>query len=216
MKLENAMSGNKTLQEEDINELLKYTKTTESSAHKASNLARELANLSRKRMLEKDAIVSIDINKMILELHRLLSDTFPKKIEITTNMHDGLPLIERDVLQLEQALLNICINSRDAMPEGGKLSIETFATNIVTKNQRYHYLKPGRYATIQITDTGIGMDEDTLSHIFEPFFTTKSVDKGTGLGLATVYSIIKAHNGYVIAESIPNKGSTFTIYLPIE
>jgi signal transduction histidine kinase len=102
------------------------------------------------------------------------------------------------------------------MPDGGKLIMETFVTDIVKGNSKYHYLKPGKYVTIQISDTGTGMDEATLSHIFEPFFTTKPVDKGTGLGLATVYSIIKAHHGYVIAESLPDKGSAFTIYLPIE
>ncbi len=216
MKLEDAMSGNKTLQEEDIDELSKYTRTIESSAQKASGLARDLAGLSRKRMLEKESVIPIDINKLIAELQRLLSGMFPKSIEITTDMHEGLPPIQGDVLQLEQALLNICLNSKDAMPDGGRLDIRTFMTNITKGNVQYHYLKPGKYVTILISDTGIGMDENTLTHIFEPFFTTKPVDKGTGLGLATVYSIIKAHHGYVTAESLPDKGSTFTIYLPIE
>lgn len=214
-KLEDAKKENQTLQGEDIDELLKYTKTIETSAQKAGGLVRDLIGLSRKSMLEKESVVSIDINKLITELHRLLSDTFPKNIEITTNMHDGLLLIKGDVLQLEQALLNLCINSKDAMPDGGKLTIQTSIAHVKEKS-KYHYLRPGKYATIHITDTGIGMDEDTINHIFEPFFTTKSVDKGTGLGLATVYSIIKAHNGYITVESIPGKGSTFTIYLPIE
>lgn len=216
MKLEDARMKQRALQREDIDELLKYTKTIESSSRKASNLARDLANLSRKRMLEKESVIPVDINKLIAELQRLLSGTFPQNIEVTAELADSLPAIKGDVLQLEQALLNIAINSKDAMPDGGKLSIKTFVSDVANRNSRYHYLKPGKYITIQISDTGTGMDEATLSHIFEPFFTTKPVDKGTGLGLATVYSIIKAHNGYVIAESIPHKGSTFTIYLPIE
>jgi signal transduction histidine kinase len=216
MKLEDAQSKKQALQGEDIDELLKYTRIIESSVQKAGGLARELAVMSRKRMLEKESVIPIDINKLIVELQRLLSGTFPKNIEITTEMNDSLPAIKGDILQLEQVLLNIVINSKDAMPNGGKLTMKTFVTDIVNGNFEYHYLKPGKYATIQISDTGEGMDEATLSHIFEPFFTTKPVDKGIGLGLSTAYSIIKAHRGYIIAESVLNKGSTFTIYLPIE
>ncbi len=216
MKLEDAKRGNKTLQGEEIDELLKFTRIIESSAQKASGLARDLAGLSKKRVLEKGSVMPIDVNKLIAELQRLLSNTFPKNIEITAKMNNSLPAIKGDIIQLEQAILNIAINSKDAMPNGGRLTMETFVTDIVKGDSKYPYLKAGKYIAIQISDTGTGMDEDTLSHIFEPFFTTKPVDKGTGLGLATVYSIIKAHRGYVIAESIPNKGSIFTIYLPIE
>jgi signal transduction histidine kinase len=216
MKLEDAKSKKQALQVEDVDELLKYTRIIESSAQKAGGLARELAVMSRKRMLEKESVIPIDINKFIVELQRLLSGTFPKNIEITAKMNDSLPAIKGDILQLEQVLLNIVINSKDAMPNGGKLTMKTFVTDIVNGNFEYHYLKPGKYATIQISDTGEGMDEATLSHIFEPFFTTKPVDKGIGLGLSTAYSIIKAHRGYIIAESASGKGSTFTIYLPIE
>lgn len=215
MKLENIKKDNHTLKDEEIEELLKYTKTIEASAQKASTLARELSGLSKKRMLEKESLIPIDINKLILEIQRLISDTFPKNIEVVAITDNNIPSINGDTIQLEQAILNILINSKDAMPDGGKLTIKTAITDIKEKS-KYHYLKNGRYVTISITDTGMGMDEDTLNHIFEPFFTTKPVDKGTGLGLATVYSIIKAHRGYVIAESTPGKGSTFTIYLPIE
>jgi signal transduction histidine kinase len=214
-RLEDAKREKQALQEQDIDELLKFARTIESSANKAGGLARELAVLSRKRMLEKESVMPIDINKLISEFQRFLSGTFPKSIEITAEMNDGLPAIKGNIMQLEQALLNIAINSKDAMPDGGKLTMKTFLTDVVNGNFKYPYLKAGKYVTIQISDTGAGIDEATLSHIFEPFFTTKPVDKGTGLGLATVYSIIKAHRGYVIAESIPDKGSTFTIYLPI-
>ncbi|BCB95262.1 hypothetical protein JZK55_01840 [Dissulfurispira thermophila] len=215
MKLENAKRENRLLKEEDLDELLKCTKTIETSAQKASTLARELSGLSRKKMLEGDSVGPVDINKLVTEMQRLLSDTFPKNIEVIAITDNNIPVITGDGMQLEQALLNIAINSKDAMPDGGKLTIQTSIADIKGKS-KYHYLKPGRYAAVQIRDTGTGMDEDTLNHIFEPFFTTKPVDKGTGLGLATVYSIIKAHDGYVIAESTPGKGSLFTIYLPIK
>jgi signal transduction histidine kinase len=216
MRLENAAARQQPLEERDIEEFLKYTKIIESSAQKAGTLARDLSGLSKKRMLEDGATEPVDINRLATEIQRLISDTFPKNIEVSAVINNNVPLIKGDATQLEQALLNIAINSKDAMPDGGKLIIKTFLTDIVDGNSKYYYLKAGKYAAIQISDTGAGMDEDTLSHIFEPFFTTKPVDKGTGLGLATVYSIIKAHRGYVIAESIPDKGSTFTIYLPIE
>ncbi|MBI3592229.1 MAG: hypothetical protein HY099_01895 [Nitrospirae bacterium] len=100
------------------------------------------------------------------------------------------------------------------MPGGGRLTIKTFNLSIAEKNPGYPYLKPGNYVTVTLSDTGTGIDEETLGHIFEPFFTTKPVDKGTGLGLATVYAIIKAHNGYVTAESTPANSTIFTIHLP--
>lgn len=216
MKLEEAKKANQPVQGELVDELIRHMHTIENSVQKAGGLAKELTSLSRKRKIEKDSTAPISINNMIQELQKLLVNTFPKNIEIIADISEGLPLIKGDASQLEQALLNICINSKDAMPNGGKLIMKAFVTDVVDGNSKYHYLKDGKYITIQISDTGIGMDEATLSHIFDPFFTTKPVDKGTGLGLTTVYSIIKAHNGYVIADSLPNKGSTFTIYLPIE
>lgn len=215
-KLEDVKKTNTPLDGHSLNEILKYVDIIETSAQKAGALAKELAELSRKRVLEKDFITQVDINAAITEFERLLKNTFPKNIELSTNLSANLPFIKGNASQLEQAILNICINSKDAMPDGGKLFIETSMTTIKEKNPSYPYLKFGNYVTVNISDTGAGMDEETLSHIFEPFFTTKPVDKGTGLGLATVYSIIKAHRGYVIAESAKGKGSTFTIYLPIE
>lgn len=214
--LEEAKNNKQPIEGDLLDEILRHLRTVESSAQTAGALAKELAELSRKRVLEKDFIRQVDINTAVTELERLLKNTFPKNIEISANLSANLPLIKGNASQLEQALLNICINSKDVMPDGGILMIDTYFTSLTSKNPKYPYIKPGSYVTIEITDTGEGMDEETLNHIFEPFFTTKEPDKGTGLGLATVYAIVKAHRGYVIAESTPNKGSTFTIYLPIE
>jgi signal transduction histidine kinase len=214
-KLEDVKKAKTSLNEHSLDEMLKYVTTIETSAQKAGTLARELTELSRKKELEKDFIAQVDINTVVTELKHLLKNTFPKNIEIIANLSTNLPLIKGNASQLEQSILNICINSKDAMPSGGKLSIETSMLNIKRDDPKPQYLKPGSYVVVSISDTGTGMDEETLSHIFEPFFTTKPVDKGTGLGLAAVYSIIKAHNGYITAKSTPNKGTTFIIYLPV-
>jgi signal transduction histidine kinase len=225
IRLEDLKKTNTALKEDSINEVLKYINIIETSAQKAGGLARELLDISRKRTLEKDLITQVDINTLVTEMVCFLENTFPKNIEIKTelsaniaaNMANKPPslVIKGSSSQLEQVLLNICINSKDAMPEGGVLFIETRADRIAEKISKHPFLKLGTYVIVKISDTGIGMDEETLSHIFKPFFTTKS-PQGTGLGLASAYSIIKAHSGYIMAESVLNKGSTFTIYLPIE
>jgi signal transduction histidine kinase len=215
-RLESAKKTNQPLQGQMLDEIIKHIDVIETSSQKAGRLAKELALFSKKRELEEDTIASVDINKVIAELNELILNTFPKNIEISTILTENLPVIKGNAHQLEQAILNICINSKDAMPDGGMLFIETYAARITEKIPEYLFLKPGNYVIIKISDTGTGMDEETISHIFEPFFTTKPVDKGIGLGLSAAYSIIKAHRGYIIAESSSGKGSTFTIYLPIE
>ncbi|MDP1759218.1 MAG: response regulator, partial [Thermodesulfovibrionales bacterium] len=122
--------------------------------------------------------------------------------------------VEVDRSQLEHVILNLCINSWDAMPEGGILSIETFNTEITKETKPRRYMKEGKYAVIKVIDTGTGMDEETLKRIFEPFFTTKEVGKGTGMGLSMAYGVVKNHNGLIEVDSAPDKGSAFTIYLP--
>jgi two-component system, cell cycle sensor histidine kinase and response regulator CckA len=121
-----------------------------------------------------------------------------------------------DPSQLQNALLNLALNARDAMPDGGSIMVETWDATLdegfgARQNER---VEPGRYAAIRVCDTGHGMDQETLAHIFEPFFTTKEVGEGTGLGLASVYGIIKQHGGYVYVRSVPGQGTTFDIYLP--
>ncbi|MDI6801230.1 MAG: ATP-binding protein [Thermodesulfovibrionales bacterium] len=214
-KLMEAKKTDRPLQGQMLDEIQEYVNIIKSSSQNASRLAKELAELSKRRTIERSAAEPVDVNSIITTLSQMLVNTFSKSIEIIANLTENLPTIKGDAFQLEQALLNICINSKDAMPKGGKLIIETNVTNIAGRNPQYPYLKPGSYVTIKVSDTGIGMDEETLSHVFEPFFTTKPIDKGTGLGLATVYSIVKAHNGYVTAESSPDSGSVFIIYLPV-
>ncbi|MCL5236892.1 MAG: ATP-binding protein [Nitrospirae bacterium] len=197
-----------------LDEIIRYIDVIETSAQKASNLVRELGNLSKGRPFEERADSPVNIDRVMDELQKLLVSTFPKNIEIISDLPDDLPRIKGDMSQLEQAILNVCLNSKDAMPGGGTLIIKTRTSIIAEKDSRHPYLLPGRYVKITVADTGVGIDEENLSRIFEPFFTTKPADKATGLGLSIAYAIIKAHNGHILAESTPGAGSTFTIHLP--
>ena len=215
MKLQNAKAAGKPVQGEFVDEILDNLERAGASADKAGSLARELSVFSKKMAREGSHFASVSINTIIAELNELLLNTFPKNIEIVVSLTDEDPLIEGDPSQLEQALLNVCVNSRDAMSDGGKLTIETSLASIANKDPIYPYIQPGDYAVVKIFDTGKGIDNETMVHIFEPFFTTKPVDKGTGLGLATVYTTIRAHHGHVRVESNPGEGSAFTILLPV-
>ncbi|MBN2339061.1 MAG: PAS domain S-box protein [Acidobacteria bacterium] len=178
---------------------------------RARNLTRKLLAFSRKQVLE---VHPIELNEMVGEyerlLHRLLGEDI--RLGLTTA---GEPLrILGDVTQLEQVLMNLVINARDAMTEGGTISVTTgreFFAPLFAPPE----LQPGEYAVIEIRDTGAGMDRETLSHLFEPFFTTKGPERGTGLGLATSYGIIRQHGGHIAVASEPGRGSTFQIFLPL-
>jgi two-component system cell cycle sensor histidine kinase/response regulator CckA len=132
------------------------------------------------------------------------------------NLAEGLPPVRADNMQLEQALLNLCINSRDAMQENGVLTIASRAVSFGRGKMVHPLQTAGSYVVIDVRDTGEGMDQATLARIFEPFFTTKPMDQGTGLGLTMVDMIMKAHNGFVLCESTPGTGTTFTLYFPAE
>ncbi|MFA6223665.1 MAG: PAS domain S-box protein [Desulfomonilaceae bacterium] len=157
----------------------------------------------------------VDLNHEIDQVRQLLSQTIPKTIRIDLRLSDDLNTVQADPSQIVQVLMNLGVNARDAMPDGGELTIETANIQLDKEYCNSHLeAKPGSYVLLTVSDTGKGMDEETLSHIFEPFFTTKEKGKGTGLGLATVYGIVKKHDGHIICYSEPGTGTTFTIYFP--
>lgn len=182
-------------------------------AQRAAALTRQLLAFARRQILEPR---DIDLNQSVIETLSLLEKVIGSNIEIKANLAPDLAIVRADPTQVEQVLMNLCINARDAMPEGGSLTID--GAN-VSFDERLCALRPlarpGQYAMIAVTDTGTGMDEATLSRIFEPFFTTKELGKGTGLGLATVYGIARQHGGFVGVESKLGAGSTFRVYLPV-
>lgn len=186
----------------------------EQSAVKASDLVKQLLGFARGG---KYVTQAVNINNAVKNVFNIINRTFDKKIKIDLDLSDNLWYVEADQSQIEQVILNMCINAKDAMPDGGKLSIKTL--NYEYKEDAVSPLKSlnakeGRYVVLKIKDTGTGIPKEHLNHIFEPFFTTKQRDKGTGMGLAMAYGIIKNHNGFITVDSEINKGSIFTIYLP--
>ena len=177
----------------------------------ATALTRQLLAFSRQQVLQPKAL---DLNQIIGStdgyLHRLIKEN----IEISTSLDPGLMATVIDPTQLEQILLNLVVNACDAMPQGGKLHIETANMVLEQPIAAQAGVVPGTFIRLKVTDTGIGMDEETRAHIFEPFFTTKPVGKGTGLGLATVYGIVKQSGGFINVESKVGRGTTFLVYLP--
>ena len=182
------------------------------ASQKASELIAHLLSYIRE---EKAGRKPVSVNGCIAELLKILSRTMTKGIRIRTNFFPGIAAVEADAIQIQQALMNICLNARDAMPEGGTLTVQT--ENTVWNGRgvkRPLDLKPGTYVRIRLRDTGIGMSPDILSRIFEPFFTTKGPDRGNGLGLLIAREIIGSHGGAIVAASKTGVGSTFDIYLP--
>jgi len=159
--------------------------------------------------------VNLDLNAVVSEMEKLVGKVVGEHIEVKTVLQKGLPTTRLDRGQIEQVLMNLCLNARDAMPDGGRLVIETCATSLEAGYLKNHpYMKAGRYAVLSVSDTGIGMDEKTSERVFEPFFTTKGPEKGTGLGLSVVYGIVKQHNGFIHLYSEPGKGTAVRIYFP--
>jgi PAS domain S-box-containing protein len=157
----------------------------------------------------------VDLNHEIVQARTLLSQTIPKTIKIDLRLSDDLKTVQADPSQIGQVVMNLGVNARDAMPDGGTLTIETTNVQLDKEYCDTHLeAKPGSYVLLIVSDTGKGMDKETLSHIFEPFYTTKEKGKGTGLGLSTVYGIVKKHDGHIICYSEPGNGTTFKIYLP--
>ncbi|MDP3480895.1 MAG: ATP-binding protein, partial [Desulfoprunum sp.] len=182
------------------------------AAIRATNLTRQLLAFSRKQMLEMQVV---DVNEVIRSFEKLLRRTIGEDIQMRLALTSEPVLTKADVSQLEQILLNLVVNARDAMPDGGLLTIETARVNLDdTYVSGKSETRPGPYVMIGISDNGSGMDTTTQARIFEPFFTTKALGKGTGLGLSTVYGVVKQHGGNIWVYSEPEQGTTFKIYLP--
>lgn len=178
----------------------------------AALLTRQLLTFARRQVIEP---VNLDINVVVTDMLKILGKALRENIEIRTFLSKDVPTARLDRGQIEQVVMNLCLNARDAMPSGGKLHVETADVTLDEEYRTLHpYMKPGRYALLVVSDTGIGMDDSTLERVFEPFFTTKPMNKGTGLGLSVVYGIVKQHNGYIHAYSEPGAGTTFKVYFP--
>jgi two-component system cell cycle sensor histidine kinase/response regulator CckA len=182
------------------------------ASQKVASLTRQLLAFSRKQVIEPR---EVDLNSTVWETHKLLRRLIPVTIDLIPKLQDGLGKVKADPAQVQQILINLVLNARDSMPDGGKIFIETEEVDLDPEYaSRQLDVQPGRYVMLSVADTGAGMDRETLSHIFEPFFTTKAEGKGTGLGLSTTYGIVKQSGGHLTVASVPGKGSTFRIYLP--
>jgi PAS domain S-box-containing protein len=182
------------------------------AAERGADLTQQLLTFSRKVESE---LQPIDFNREVENVRLLLERTIPKMIEVEFRLAEDLKMVNADSGQVEQILMNLVVNAKDAMPDGGKLVVETANVTLDQDYCRIHRVaNPGNYVQLTVTDTGHGIDKMTIEHIFEPFYTTKETGKGTGLGLATVYGIVKSHNGHIVCYSEPDEGTTFKIHLP--
>jgi two-component system cell cycle sensor histidine kinase/response regulator CckA len=178
----------------------------------AASLTRQLLALSRRQVLEPKVL---DINSVVWETHKLLRHLIPETIELVPMLEPNLPPVEVDPAQIQQILINLVVNARDAMPQGGKVVIETAMAELDEEYASRHIeVQPGHYVMLTVSDNGAGIDEQTQARIFEPFFTTKQAGKGTGLGLSTVYGIVRQSGGHITFESALRQGTRFRIYLP--
>ncbi len=194
------------------NRLHQYGDGITKSARQAISLTRQLLAFSRKQVLHLEVI---NLNKVVTDMEKLLGQFIGEDINLVTALDPNLGMVKADPGQIEQVIMNLVVNARDAMPNGGKLLIETSNKEVdETLAARYGDIVPGSYVVLSMNDSGVGMDKETLTHIFEPFFTTKEADKGTGLGLATVYGIVRQSGGQVGVYSEPGLGTTFSILLP--
>ena len=192
--------------------LRKSAEEIRKAGERAAALTHQLLAFSRQQVLQPQIL---DLNTLVTEMGKMLRRLIGSHIELTTNLAPELGQVKAEQSQVEQVVVNLVVNARDAMPEGGKLLIETSNLDVNDSlASSFPFLQPGPYVLLTVKDTGIGMDADTRRHIFEPFFTTKGPGKGTGLGLATVYGVVKQSGGGVIVDSEPGKGSTFKIFLP--
>ncbi|HEX5885094.1 MAG TPA: PAS domain S-box protein [Pyrinomonadaceae bacterium] len=190
----------------------KWFDVLRANAERGGNMVRQVLSFARGVEGER---VALQPKHLIKEIVKILRETLPKSIEITFKLPDDLWIISADATQIHQVLMNLCVNARDAMPEGGSISIRAENMLVDANYARMHIeAKAGRFVMITVSDTGPGMPPDVQSRIFEPFFTTKEMTKGTGLGLSTALSIIKSHGGFINVYSELHRGSQFSVYLP--
>jgi PAS domain S-box-containing protein len=179
---------------------------------RGAGLVRQILTFARKTEVNLEPL---EVNMVINELAKMLGETFPKTISLSLQLEESLPVISMDHSQLHQALLNLCVNARDAMEDHGSLMIASRSISGSDIASRFPKAIGNHYVLISVSDTGVGMDEATKSRMFDPFFTTKEKGRGTGLGLAVVFGVVQAHQGFIDVESEPGEGSTFKIYLPV-
>lgn len=187
--------------------------TIEKSASRAAELTAQLLAFARGGKYD---LRPCSLNSVISESLKILSGTLDKSIAIETCLNESLPTVEIDIGQIQQVLMNLCVNARDAMPGGGRMTIQSSVARLSESDARNQpEAKPGWFAVLTVSDTGVGMDDGVKRRIFEPFFTTKEKGKGTGLGLSMVYGVVKNHGGFINVYSEPGEGSTFKVYLPL-
>ena len=179
---------------------------------RGSSLVRQLLAVARKSETQFERT---EINGLLQGLQALLQETFPKTIDVFLRLEPNLPALMADPNQIHQAMLNLCLNSRDAMPEGGELLLKTGTISGIELRKHFQEARQEQYVRISVTDTGHGLDKAIKNRVFEPFFTTKSQGQGSGLGLSVVYGIVTNHSGFIDMASEPGRGTTFDIYLPV-
>jgi two-component system, cell cycle sensor histidine kinase and response regulator CckA len=181
------------------------------AVQRGKTLVNQILTFARKSETE---FTPVDINDIVVEIMTMIHETFPKVLTYSQNIDKNIPFIQADRSQLHQAVLNLCVNARDAMPNGGVLALNTLIVTGSNLTDRHPDTLADKYVCIEVSDTGVGISEDIRNRIFEPFFTTKEKGKGTGLGLAVVFGIVQTHKGFIDVESEPGTGTTFRLYLP--